>query len=163
MAQERKPFRNRKSPKLQDTVRLSADGVAKVLGDLEARIMHTLWGMERAATAKQVHVEVVKTHPISPLTVITVLNRMAEKGILRRTKKSDLLHYEARMTEPEFMTHASRHVVEGVFGFEPDAVATSFVDVWAERDPDRLDSLRRLIEQRIRERDKAADKPRRKR
>lgn len=157
LAQERKPFRNRKSPKLQDTVRLSANGVAKVLGDLETRIMRVLWDLQCAAPAKLVHAEVAKTHPISPLTVITVLNRMAEKGILRRSKKSELLHYETRMTESEFMTLASRHVVEGVFGFEPDAVATSFVDVWAERDPDRLDSLRRLIDKRIRERDKAAD------
>ena len=159
MAPERKPARRPKIPRLQDTVRLSAKGVAKVLGDLETRIMRVLWDLKCPVPARQVHAEVTKTHPVSPLTVITVLNRMAQKGILRRTRKSDLLHYEARMTEPEFMTHASRHVVEGVFGFEPDAVATSFVDVWAERDPDRLDSLRRLIDKRIRERDKAADKP----
>lgn len=100
----------------------------------------------------------MKTHSVSPLTVITVLNRIAEKGILRRTMKSDLLHYEARMTESESMTRASRHIVEGVFGFGPDAVATSFVDVWAERDPARLDLLRRLIDKRLRERDKIADK-----
>ena len=162
MTPERRPSRRRKMPRLQDTVRLSADGVAKVLGDLETRIMRALWDFGRAVPAKQVHIAVAKTHLVSPLTVITVLNRMAEKGILRRAKKSDLLHYDARMTEPEFMAHASRHVVEGVFGFEPDAVATSFVDVWAERDPDRLDSLRRLIDQRIRERDVAADKPHRK-
>lgn len=167
MASEPKPVRRPRLPKLQDTVRLSADGVAKVLGDLETRIMRAVWDLDCAVPAKQVHAEVAKTHSVSPLTVITVLNRMAEKGILRRTRKSDLLHYEARMTESEFMTHASRHVVEGVFGFEPDAVATSFVDVWAERDPARLDSLRRLIDKRIRERDKttdkAADKPRGKR
>ena len=132
---------------------MSADGVAKILGDLETRIIHALWDLGSAVPARQVYSTIAETHPISPLTVITVLNRMAEKGILRRTKKSDLLHYEARMTEAEFMTHASRHVVEGVFAFEPDAVATSFVDVWAERDPERLEALRALIDQRILERD----------
>lgn len=158
MAQGRQPSRGRKSPKLQDTVRLSADGVAKVLGDLEARIMRVLWDLGRPVPARQVHAEIVKTHPISPLTVITVVNRMTEKGILRRVKKASLLHYDARMTEPEFMAHASRHVVEGVVGFEPDAVAASFVDVWAERDPSRLEELGKLIQERIRERDSRGDK-----
>ena len=149
MAKERKPLRSRRSPKLQDTVRLSADGVAKVLGDLEARILHVLWALGRPVPAKQVYTRVAETPPISPLTVITVLNRMTEKGLLRRVKKSDLFHYDARMTEPEFMSHASRHMVEGVISFEPDAMAASFIDAWAKRDPDRLAVLSRLIEERL--------------
>ena len=150
MAKGKKPLRGRRSPKLQDTVRLSADGVAKVLGDLEARILHALWDLARPVPAMQVHARVVETHSISPLTVITVLNRMSEKGLVRRLKKSDLLHYNAKMTEPEFMSHASRHMVEGVISFEPDAMAASFVDAWAKRDPDRLAVLSRLIEERLR-------------
>ena len=49
------------------------------------------------------------------------------------------------------MAHASRRVVEGVFSFEPDAVATSLVELLAERDPERLADLGRLIRRRLRE------------
>lgn len=149
VAKGRKPVRGRRSPKLQDTVRLSADGVAKVLGDLEARILHVLWDFGSPVPARQVYTRVAETHPISPLTVITVLNRMTEKGLVRRVKKFDLLHYAARMAEPEFMSHASRHMVEGVISFEPDAMAASFIDAWAKRDPKRLAVLSRLIAERL--------------
>jgi hypothetical protein len=34
-----------------------------------------------------------------------------EKGLMRRERRDDRLHYEAAMTEEEFMTFASRRVV----------------------------------------------------
>ena len=139
------------TPQLQDTVRLSAQGLAKVLGDLEARVMHAVWKLGRPVPARAVHEVVYKRHDVALLTVITVLNKLVHKGLLHRAKKEDLLHYEARMTEDQFMAHASRRVVEGVWSLDPDVVAASLVDVLAERDPDRLAELGRLIRRKLRE------------
>ncbi|GLC28143.1 BlaI/MecI/CopY family transcriptional regulator [Roseisolibacter agri] len=83
--------------------------------------------------------------------MITVLNKLVDKRILERRKVEDLYHYSARMSEPEFMAHASRRVVEGILSFEPEAVAASMVDVLAERDPEQLAELARLIRRRMRE------------
>lgn len=141
-------------PGLQNTVRLSADGLAKVLGDLEARVMHAVWDLARPVPARAVHARVVRSHKVATLTVITVLNKLTEKGLLRRAKRDDLFHYEAVWAEDEFMARASRHVVEGVLAFEPDVVAASFVDVIAEQNPDRLAELGRLIRRRLRERER---------
>ena len=77
---------------------------------------------------------------------------LVDKGVLRREKVGDLLHYEAAMPEAEFMAHASRRVVEGILAFEPEAVTASMVDVLAERDPERLAELARLIRRKMRER-----------
>lgn len=138
---------------LQDTFRLSAEGLAKVLGDLEARVMRAVWDLDRPVSARTVYVRVVRTHDVAILTVITVLNKLVVKGLLRRAKQDDLLHYEAVWGEEEFMARASRHVVEGVLAFEPDVVAASFVDIIAEQDPERLAELSRLIRRRLRERE----------
>lgn len=139
-------------PQLQDTVRLSADGLAKVLGDLEARVLRAVWEFDRPATAREIHERVIDEHVVSPLTTITVLNRLVVKRVLKRSKSGDRIHFAARLAEAAFMTHVSRRVVEGVLSFDSDAVATSFVDVIAERDPEQLEVLARLIRQRIRER-----------
>ena len=139
------------SPRLQDTVRLSADGLAKVLGDLEARVLRTVWALGAPAPARVVHERVVEEHAVAPLTVVTVLNKLVDKRILERRKEQDLYHYSACMTEAEFMAHASRRVVEGVLSFQPEAVAASMVDVLAERDPAQLAALARLIRRRMRE------------
>jgi hypothetical protein len=50
------------------------------------------------------------------------------------------------------MSHVSRRVVEGVLSFDTDAVAASFIDVLAEREPEQLEALARLIRKRLRER-----------
>lgn len=138
-------------PQLQDTVRLSADGLAKVLGDLEARVLRTVWALGKPAPVRAVYDRVVVEHPVALLTVTTVLNKLVAKRVLTRHKVGDLLHYAARLTEGEFMAHASRRVVEGILSFAPDAVAVSLVDVLAERDPEQLAELGRLIRHRLEE------------
>jgi predicted transcriptional regulator len=135
--------------RLQETVRLSAEGLAKVLGDLEARVMTVVWRLGRPAPARLVHEHVVEEHPVALHTVITVLNKLVGKGLLARSKESDVYHYEARLSEREFLTQASRRVVEGILSLGPDAVAASFVDVLAERDPARLAELMERIRQRM--------------
>ena len=142
--------RARTAPRLQDTVRLSADGLAKVLGDLEARVMRAVWDLDRPAPARAVHERVVRRHDVALLTVITVLNKLVDKRLLARAKRDDLLHYEPRWSEAEFMARTSRRVVEGMLSFGPDVMAASFVDVLAERDPERLAELGRLIRRRLR-------------
>ena len=116
--------------------------------------MRIMWDLERPVPARQVHERVVEEHDVALLTVITVLNKLVGKGILTRAKRDDLLHYEARWKEDEFMAHVSRRVVEGVLSFGPDLVTASLVDVLAERDPKQLAELGRLVRQRLREQDR---------
>lgn len=140
------------APQLQDTVRLSAEGLAKVLGDLEARVLRTVWSFDRPTPARVIHDRLVEDHQVSPLTTITVLNKLVAKGILARTTWDDLLHFSALLREEQFMKLASRRVVEGILSLQPDAVTASFVDVLAERNSHELEELARLVRQRMRER-----------
>jgi predicted transcriptional regulator len=137
----------------QDTVRLSARGLAKVLGDLEARVLRAVWRAGKPASAREIHARVVRSHKVELLTVITVLNKLVVKGILVRGKRDDLLHYWARSTEEEFMASTSRRVVEGILSLGPQAVSASLVDVLAERDPEQLAELGRLVRRKLAESD----------
>lgn len=138
---------------LQDTIRLSADGLAKVLGDLEARVMRTVWSIGRPASARAVHERVVEEHEVAHLTVVTVLNKLVDKGLLAREKEEGIFHYRACWSEAEFRARVSRRLVEGILSFEPQALASSFIDVLADRDPSQLSDLRRLIDERLRQED----------
>ena len=136
-------------------MRLTADGLAKVLGDLEARVMRVVWDLGRPVPARVVHERVIEEHEVHTLTVITVLNKLVGKGLLKRTKREDLLHFEARLSEEEFLTMASRRVVEGVLSLDTEIMAASFIDVLAERDPEYLAELGRLIRQRLKDSERA--------
>ena len=135
--------------RLQDTVRLSADGLAKVLGDLEARVLRVVWALGKPATARAVHERVVEEHEVALLTVITVLNKLVTKGLLARAKRDDVYHYAARLTEEEFRSHASRRVVNGILSLGPEAVAASLVDALAKHDPAQLAELGRLVRRKL--------------
>ncbi len=136
-------------PRLHDTLRLSANGVAKVLGDLEAIVLQAVWELQTPSSARQVHVQVVFVHDVQLHTVITVLNKLVDKGLLHRKKVQSLLHYEAVMNEADFMAHVSRRAIEGVLALSPNLVASSFVDVLAEQDPAQLAQLAELIRKKL--------------
>lgn len=143
--------RARVEPRLQDTVRLSAEGLAKVLGDLEARVMRAVWSLRKPSSARIVHKQVIDDHDVALLTVITVLNKLVVKGLLIRAKQDEIYHYKARLTETEFRTLASQRVVSGILSLGPQAVAASLVDALAEHDPEQLTELRRLIRRKLKE------------
>ena len=154
ISRRRKSSQREHSAQLQDTVRLSADGLAKVLGHLEARVMRAVWRIGEPAPVRAIHAEVVREHSVALLTVTTVLNKLTTKKLLNRRRRANLLHYEARLSEQEFLAQASRRVMEGIVSLAPEAMASSFVDVLAERDPEQLAELARLIRRRLEKRPK---------
>jgi predicted transcriptional regulator len=120
---------------LQDTLRLSADGVAKALGDLEARVMMVVWNAKRPLSARAAHEEVVRDHPVAIHTVITVLNKLVRKGLLNREKGGDVFEYAPRLTEEQFRKEISRRAVEGILSLGPDAVGDAPTPVLRTRSP----------------------------
>lgn len=154
---------NRKKPgapglRLQDTVRLSAAGAGMLLGDLEHRVLEAAWSLGRPATARELHEHVARRHDVVYITSVTVANRLVEKGILRRAKQDDVFHYSATVSREEFTERASRHVVQRIVELGSTAVAASLVDVLAERDPDQLAELGRLVRRRLKDRDQDREK-----
>lgn len=144
--------RRRSGVRLQDTVRLTAAGAGMLLGDLEHRILEAAWTLARPVTARELHDEVARRHDVVYITSVTVANRLVEKGILRRQKRDDLYHYSSTMTREEFSARASRHVVQRIVDLGSSAVSASLVDVLAERDPEQLAELGRLVRRKLKER-----------
>jgi len=151
------PDRNRRPPgvRLPDTVRLTAAGAGMLLGDLEHRILEAAWSLGRPVSARELHERVAKTHRVVYITSVTVANRLVQKGILRREKRDDIFHYSATLTRDEFSERASRHVVQRIVGLGSTAVSASLVDVLAERDPEQLAELGRLVRRKLKERSDA--------
>lgn len=133
---------------LASTVRLGADGISKVLGDLEARVMEIVWDLGRPVSARRMHELVSEEHSVALLTVVTVLNKLVAKRLLVR-RQDGVYHYAATVTRDEFVHRTSRKIMQGILSFAPDSVATCFVDVLAEHDPDQLAELARLVRRRM--------------
>lgn len=123
-----------------------------LLGDLENALMSAAWNFGRPATARELHDVIAAARGTELVTSVTVLNRLVSaKKLMRRQKIGDLFHYSPRLSRDEFMQMASRHVAERVLALGTEAVATSMVDVLAERDPVLLAELARRVRRHLRD------------
>jgi predicted transcriptional regulator len=123
-----------------------------LLGDLEHRVLEAAWGAKHAATARTLFERVARTHDVVYITCVTVANRLVDKRLMTRVKQDDVYHYAPTITRAEFTERASRHVVQRLVTLGSAAVSASLVDVLAERDPEQLAELARLVQAKLDER-----------
>ena len=127
-------------------------GLNKVLGELETIIMELVWE-EGEVTVREVHTVLHESRGVAYTTVMTVMSRLADKGVLKRHKVRAAFVYKP--------THSKQDFTEGLLGsvfsslikdFGKPAV-TQFLEVMEEQDPDRIEELARLIKERQQEND----------
>ena len=135
--------------------RPSREGLAQVLGELEAEIMEFLWsGADPPPlSARTVAEHVGKRRGVKHITVVTVLNNLWRKGLLRREKEGRAYQYEPACGREEFLARVSRDVLSGMVRLGPEVAINSFVEVLAELDPDQVERLRKKLARRKKEND----------
>ena len=120
---------------------MPAQDLSKVLGPLEAEVMRVAWASPGPLSVRAVldQLNEGRTAPLAYTTVMTVMARLAEKEILRRTMNGRGYVYEPAVADAAAI--AVRTLVRD-FG---DAAVAGFVDE-ARADPKlraRLESLLR--------------------
>ena len=84
------------------------------LTPLELDIMKSLW-RRRSAQVKDVQPDLLPDRDLAYTTVMTVMDRLFKKGILRRTKKSRAHVYEPVCSEAEVRADAVGGLVDSFF------------------------------------------------
>lgn len=114
--------------------------VAKVLGPLESEVMDALWKSRRPLTVRAVleRVNARRETQLAYTTVMTVLTRLADKGIVDRRPEGRGFAYVPMVRDAAGI--AVREVLRD-FG---DAAVAQFVDE-ARTDPKLLRRLERLL------------------
>lgn len=134
--------------------RPSREGLAQILGELEAEIMEFLWsGVETPLPARAVAEHVGERRGVKDITVVTVLNNLCKKGLLQRQKDGRAYQYQPTCAREEFLERVSREVLSGMFRLGPEVAVNSFVEVLAECDPDQLERLRKKLARRKKEKE----------
>ncbi|MBE0429930.1 MAG: BlaI/MecI/CopY family transcriptional regulator [Thermoleophilia bacterium] len=128
-------------------LRPSGKGIRQVLGDLEAEIMELCW-KESPCSVRDVHERIARKRPIAYTTVMTVMSRLAEKGLLERQRQGRAFLYVPTASREEFCSETVSVVVRGLLGGFGEPVLSQFVDTIGNQDAAKLDELVRLIEER---------------
>ena len=81
-------------------------------GDLQTQIMPVLWRLE-AASVEQVREALPRRHRSAYNTVQTVLNRLAERGLLSRKREGSTIIYRPRVSEGDFVSRSVQSALDG--------------------------------------------------
>ncbi len=91
------------------------------LAPLELDCLNTLWPMGEG-TVREIRDRLAVRLPRAYTTIMTIMDRLARKGIVERKKTGRAYVYRANLTAEEARTQALGHVVDKFFGGSKDAL-----------------------------------------
>ena len=115
---------------------------ARVLGELETRLMELLWN-EHPISVRTACDRLGGTHAYT--TIMTTLDRLHKKRLLRRRKDGNAFLYEPAMDRAEYQRRVVEAALTPLMEQGATPVLAAFVEVAADFDEANLVQLERLI------------------
>ena len=115
------------------------------LGDLEARILEVLWSSSCALSVRDVLARVRRKPALAYTTVLTVLDRLHDKGLVVREKQGKAFHYAASMSREAWFGQRAAQALADASPGGNEAVLMAFLDSTERADPKLLEKLSQLI------------------
>jgi BlaI family penicillinase repressor len=91
------------------------------LAPLELDCMNTLWPMGEG-TVREIRERLAERRPRAYTTIMTIMDRLARKGIVERRKSGRAYVYRANLSAEDARAQALSQVVENFFGGSKEAV-----------------------------------------
>lgn len=120
-------------------------GERKFLGSLESQVMDRLW-QRGSATVRDVVDDLGRTRQLAYTTVMTIMSRLYDKGLLRRSRDGKTYVYAPALSREQFRARLSRDLVRGLVAEFGDVALTQFAAELDKVDETHRRSLRRLAE-----------------
>ncbi len=117
----------------------------RLLGNLEEAVMRLMWAREKA-TVRQIHVLLQEGgRPLAYTTVMTVMSRLAMKGLLARELVGKTHIYRVTTSREGFLRAASAQYVQALVEDFGDLAVAQFLAEVTRLSPERRRQLEWLI------------------
>lgn len=120
-------------------------GLKCFFGPLEAKVMEVLWHREAHLTIKEVQQALQKEKATKFNTVMTIMNRLVDKGILEKRIEGRSSLFKPVQTRNEFLNAQSQemaHLLTKQFGH---TIVSHMIDVLHEADESLIMQMERKI------------------
>ena len=97
------------------------------LAPLELDCMNTLWPMGEG-TVGEIRERLAERRPRAYTTIMTIMDRLARKGIVERRKSGRAYVYKANLSAEDARAQALRQVIDNFFGGSTEAVKAHLGD-----------------------------------
>lgn len=129
---------------------LHEQGLNQFFGPLEAKIMEIMWATEQS-TIRDVQTILNNEESLSFNTVMTVMNRLLEKGLLRKSSEKGgrgrTTLFEPVQTKEQFLSEQTKEVTQGLIREFGELVVGHMIDALDEADPKLISKLQEKLKQ----------------
>ena len=140
----------RRRPNRAEAGNGNRSALTQIMGDLEAEVLECVWDLG-SASVKDVHLCLLERREIAYTTVMTVMSRLAVKGLLVSRQVGRAYVYEAAAGREQFCAGVVKGFMSDMLAGADRAVLARFVDSVTDRDIEQLDLLAQIIEEKRRE------------
>ncbi|MCI0691974.1 BlaI/MecI/CopY family transcriptional regulator [candidate division KSB1 bacterium] len=119
-------------------------GLRKILGDLETDIMEIVWA-KGEITVRQVYAQLKAQREIAYTTVMTVMSRLAEKGLLKKIREGAAYMYRAASSREEFTQSTVKKIINELLADFAAPAISQFVESLGNEKPEKMEELAKLI------------------
>jgi predicted transcriptional regulator len=92
------------------------------LAPLELECLSVLWPLGEG-TVREIHRQLATSRPRAYTTIMTIMDRLAHKGIVTRRRVGRAYRYQANLSADEARVSAIEKIVTGFFHGSPEALA----------------------------------------
>ena len=121
-----------------------------ISGELQMQLMAAIWRLG-AGTVEQVRSEIPPRYRGAYTTIQTVLNRLAERGLLTREKVGASFEYRPRISEADYLSNS---IARTLAGASSSARQVALARLIGDLDPKEINDLQRLADEIGRQRRK---------
>jgi len=118
-----------------------------IQGELQEQIMRALWRLGQGRVG-EVRDELPKRHRSAYTTVQTVLNRLAERGLLGRQREGNAIIYKPRVSEAEYLSGSLSRALTGISGEARRAAIAHLVGGLDQKEQREIQAMAREIAKR---------------
>ncbi|NYF25492.1 BlaI/MecI/CopY family transcriptional regulator [Sporosarcina sp. JAI121] len=126
--------------------KINESGLNRFFGPLEAKIMDILWN-DVEMTIKDVQQVLDREKTTNFNTVMTVMNRLVEKGILQKRAEGRSSMYKPILTRMEFLNTQSKEMTNELMDEFGNVVVSHMLDALEEVDDDLVAKLEQKIKE----------------
>ena len=113
------------------------------LAPLELECLSVLWPLGEG-TVRDIHRALAESRPRAYTTVMTIMDRLEQKGIVARRKVGRAFLYEPKLSAEEARLKAVEKIVEGFFNGSSEALVAHLSDRGNVPPPARVPALARV-------------------
>jgi predicted transcriptional regulator len=117
----------------------------KQLGELETELMERAWAQQKEVSVRDLHTEM--DGRLAYTTLMTTLDRLYKKGLLRRRMEGHAYLYSAALTEQQYQARLTENFLGIVLHDRKNcsAVLSCFVETLSGTDLEMLEQLNEIV------------------